>query len=184
MNRAVAGPKTKFLERADALPFLGLGVSTEYGAFEAKGSLDVEALRELRPEFASFLEVGVEVSKGLDTAAMAWAARGLPTTYHFLDINLEQPGDRDDEWLRSVDEIAQTLSPAWMCGDAGLWHFGPRDRGHMLLLPPILTDASSREMAQGIRALRTLVGLEVLPENPPGHVYVGDLHLLDFFCSE
>ena len=37
-------------------------------------------------------------------------------------------------------------------------------------------------MADGICALREAVGYEILPENPPGHVYVGDLHLLDFFA--
>jgi hypothetical protein len=51
----------------------------------------------------------------------------------------------------------------------------------MLLLPPILTDAGARKMAAGIRALREATGLEVLPENPPGVVYVGDLTLPDYF---
>ena len=74
------------------------------------------------------------------------------------------------------------VQPAWICGDAGLWHFGRRERGHMLLLPPILTRDSARELAQGIIRLREHTGLEVLPENPPGHVFVGDLHLLDFFA--
>ena len=52
----------------------------------------------------------------------------------------------------------------------------------MLLLPPILSDESASVMAEGITALRAKVGLEVLPENPPGHLYIGDLHLLDFFA--
>jgi uncharacterized protein (UPF0276 family) len=37
-------------------------------------------------------------------------------------------------------------------------------------------------MAEGIARLRGEVGLEVLPENPPGAAYLGDLHLLDFFA--
>jgi uncharacterized protein (UPF0276 family) len=75
------------------------------------------------------------------------------------------------------------MRPAWLCGDAGLWHFGPRERGHMLLLPPILTAESARAMSTGIRALRAATGLEVLPENPPGQVFVGDLHLLEFYAE-
>ena len=37
-------------------------------------------------------------------------------------------------------------------------------------------------MADGIVRLREATGFEVLPENPPGQVYLGDLHLLDFFA--
>jgi uncharacterized protein (UPF0276 family) len=38
-------------------------------------------------------------------------------------------------------------------------------------------------MAAGIRRLRDEIGLEVLPENPPGTVFLGDLDLLDFFAQ-
>lgn len=172
-----------FSERLRSLPKLGLGVSTEYGAGEAAGALDVMALREAKPDYAAFLEVGVETAKGLDDQARAWVERGLPATYHFLDVNLDEPEDvRDAAWLADVRAIAKQLSPAWMCGDAGMWHIGRRDRGHMLLLPPVLTRDSADALADGILALREETGFEVLPENPPGQVYLGDLHLLDFYA--
>lgn len=171
-----------FLARVAALPRLGLGVSTEYGAALADGALDPAELRARHPDYAGFLEVGVEIIKGLDPVASAWAAAGHPTTYHFLDINLDDPEDLDPAWLAGVARLVAVLRPAWLCGDAGLWHFGRRDRGHMLLLPPILITESVAPMAAGIRALRSATGLEVLPENPPGSAYVGDLHLLDFFA--
>ena len=171
-----------FSDRVNRLPFLGLGVSTEYGAHAAAGSLDLDALHAQAPGLFRFLEVGVEVSKGLDAVAAAWAAAGRPATYHFLDINLDEPEDFDSRWLAGVIEIATAVSPAWMCGDAGLWHFGPRDPAHMLLLPPILTDDAATELAAGIVRLREATGYEVLPENPPGAVFVGDLHILDFFA--
>ena len=170
-----------FAKRVLELPYLGLGVSTEYGALTKGGGLDVERLWRDYPEFASFLEVGVEVAKGLDDAAKSWAASGRATTYHFLDVNLDEPEDQDAHWHQGVLNIIDELNPAWLCGDAGLWHFGPRARGHMLLLPPILSDSSASAMAAGISQLREAVGKEVLPENPPGHVFLGDLHLLDFF---
>ncbi|MCA9541537.1 MAG: DUF692 family protein [Myxococcales bacterium] len=174
--------KGDFFARAEALPFLGIGVSTEYGAGQATGALDVESLRQRYPGYAAFLEVGVEIEKGLDADARRWCAAGRATTYHFLDVNLDEPEDLDAPWLDAVRATAATLRPAWLCGDAGLWHFGPRERGHMLLLPPVLTDESARAMADGIIALRAATGFEVLPENPPGHVFLGDLHLLDFFA--
>lgn len=172
-----------FLERVKKLPRLGLGVSTEYGAAESEGALDVRALRTMRPELAGFLEVGVETARGLDALAREWAAKGLPATYHFLDVNLAEPGDVDDtRWLDQVRAVASTLKPAWMCGDAGQWHIGRRERGHMLLLPPVLSRDCADATAGGIAALRDACGYEVLPENPPGNVYVGDLHMLEFFA--
>jgi uncharacterized protein (UPF0276 family) len=172
----------RFDDRVRALPVLGLGVSTEYGASSADGALDPAVLRRDHPEFAGFLEVGVEIAKGLDGTARAWAASGAPTTYHFLDVNLDEPEDLDPAWLDAVRAAAAVLAPAWMCGDAGLWHLGPRDRAHMCLLPPILTDGAATALAEGIVALREATGLEVLPENPPGAAFVGDLHLLDFYA--
>lgn len=171
-----------FLDRVQTLPVLGLGVSTEYGARSQDGALDPVALRRDHPGCAAFLEVGVEVSKGLDADALAWAERGWPTTYHFLDINLDEPADFDPAWLDAVRRCAAALRPAWMCGDAGLWHFGTRERGHMLLLPPVLEPEAVAPMAEGLIALREATGLEQLPENPPGAVFVGALHLLEFFA--
>jgi len=170
-----------FLDRVRTLPTLGLGVSTEYGAGDQLGALDPQELRAVDPDFGAFLEVGVELAKGLDRHARAWAARGQPTTYHFLDVNLDEPEDLDAEWLAQVAEAVAVLRPAWLCGDAGMWHMGRRDRGHMLLLPPILIEEQVAPMAAGIAALRAATGLEVLPENPPGTAFVGDLHILDFF---
>ncbi len=171
-----------FCTRVARLPVLGLGVSTEYGASLADGALDPAELRRHHPAYAGFLEVGVEVSKGLDAPARAWAAAGAPTTYHFLDINLDEPEDLDPAWLARMRAICAQLRPAWICGDAGLWHFGRRDRGHMLLLPPVLIAEAVAPLAAGIVALRAATGLEVLPENPPGTAFVGDLHLLEFFA--
>jgi uncharacterized protein (UPF0276 family) len=171
-------PTGRFSERVAALPWLGLGVSTEFGA----RGLDVVALGRERPLRVGFLEVGVDLERGLDEPALAWAREGLPATYHFLDLNLEQPEDLDPGWIAEAVALARQVGAAWLCGDAGLWHVGPRDRGHGVLLPPILCDASARDLARSVRGLRERSGFEVLPENPPAHLYLGDLHLLDYFA--
>lgn len=172
-----------YLERVQALPILGVGISTEYGAAEAPDALNIHLLRQKFPQYASLLEVGVETGKGLDASTQRWLDAKLPTTYHFLDVNLDNPEDFTADWLQSVGQLKEKLRPAWMCGDAGLWHFGRRDRGQMLLLPPILNDASAWAMAEGVSRLREAVSLEVLPENPPGVAYIGELHLLDYFAK-
>jgi uncharacterized protein (UPF0276 family) len=175
-----------FWQRLADLPVLGVGISTEFGARVA-GGLDVLQLRRDRPDLVRFLEIGVDLERGLDAEARAWADAGYATTFHFLDLNLEEEEPNADAWAEHAAEIARELRAAWLCGDAGLWHIGPRDRGHSALIPPILTTSSAREMAASLRALRARTRFEVLPENPPAHVYLGDLHLLDYFarvCDE
>ncbi len=172
-------PKAPFNLRVAALPRLGLGVSTEFGA--AAQGLDTLALHRDRPDLVQFLEVGVDLERGVDAATLAWVQAGAPTTYHFLDLNLESD-ELDPEWFVDALLLARELGAAWLCGDAGLWHIGPRDRGHGVLQPPVLTEVSARVLARNVRRLREMSGLEVLPENPPAHVYAGDLHLLDYFA--
>jgi uncharacterized protein (UPF0276 family) len=170
-----------FPRRLAALPRLGIGVSTEYGAATATGALDVQRLAREHPRWAAFLEIGVEAHKGLDAASRGWLENGRPCTYHFLDVNLDDDDDFDDPWLERVRALVDEMKPAWLCGDAGLWHFGARDRAQMLLLPPVLVDEAATDLARGVAQLREATGREVLPENPPGAAFVGDLHVLDFF---
>lgn len=164
------------------LPVLGMGVSTEYGAGAVPGALDLERLWRQYPRYGAFLEVGVEVAVGLDADARRWLAAKRPTTYHFLDINLDEPEDFDQPWLDAMRALVAEVRPAWLCGDAGLWHFGRRERGHMLLLPPILTATAADALAAGVVRLRDALSVDVLTENPPGSVFLGDLHLLDFYA--
>ncbi|MGB1701315.1 MAG: hypothetical protein ACPHRO_15260, partial [Nannocystaceae bacterium] len=151
-----------FDSRVADLPVLGIGVSTEYGAHSPGTTLDPSALREQHPDYGGFLEVGVEIAKGLDDDARRWIQRGHPWTYHFLDINLDEPEDFDQAWLSRVREFVDNYDPAWLCGDAGMWHFGPREPETMLLLPPILTEDAVRPMGDGIRRLRDASTREVL----------------------
>lgn len=171
-----------FSQRVASLPRLGVGVSTEYGAGDTAGSLDLGRLLAEHGDRVGFLELGVELAKGLDPHARHWLATGRPVTWHFLDVNLDEPEDFDPAWEDALRSGVAEVDPAWVCGDAGLWHFGPRERGTMLLLPPVLTARAADAMAPGLRRLRALTGKEALPENPPGAAFVGDLHLLSFFA--
>ena len=163
------------------LPRLGVGISAEPGS--ATAGIDALALHTRHPGLIHFLEYGADVARGLDHQARAWAAAGLPATYHFLDVNLEERADIDDAWLTSTKALASQLGAAWLCGDAGRWHFGPRDRGQQILLPPILTRDSAFELADSVSRVESQTGLAVLPENPPSHFFVGDLHILDYFAA-
>ncbi|MEX2207924.1 MAG: DUF692 family multinuclear iron-containing protein [Myxococcota bacterium] len=170
----------KFAERVARLPRLGLGISTEFGA--RHGGLDLLALRRARPELLGFLEIGADLERGVDADARAWVEAGWPTTYHFLDANLEERESLSAEFLEATRAQARSVGAAWLCGDAGLWHIGPRERGHGVLMPPVLCAESADEMAENVRRMREATGFEVLPENPPSHLYLGDLHLLDYFA--
>ena len=169
-----------FAERVAWLPRLGVGISTEFGARHF--GLDLLGLRRARPELVGFLEIGADLERGVDEDALAWVEAGWPTTYHFLDANLEERESLSAEYLEAIRAQARRVSAAWLCGDAGLWHIGPRERGHGVLLPPILCAESAAEMAENVHRMREATGFEILPENPPSHVYLGDLHLLDYFA--
>jgi uncharacterized protein len=162
------------------LPRLGVGISSEFDA--ARTGIDANALADEHPGLIDFLEYGCDLDRGLDEHVLRWASRALPTTYHFLDLNLEERADVDDAWLRDAARLAREIGAAWLCGDGGLWHFGPRDRGHQTLLPPILCAESADEMAGAIQHVEEVTGLACLPENPPATVYLGDLHILDYFA--
>jgi uncharacterized protein (UPF0276 family) len=164
---------------AHALPRLGVGLSAEPGS--ARRGIDALELAEAT-HLVHFLEYGTDIERGLDAHVRRWADTGRPTTYHFLDVNLEEPEDADAAWLRATGRAAREIGAAWLCGDAGLWHFGVRERGHQLLLPPVLTRESALAVAESVARIRDGTGLEVLPENPPGEFFLGDLHVLDFFA--
>lgn len=170
-----------FLDRVGDLPRLGVGISTESGvALDGTAPL---AFRSRLDPGPAFLEIGVTVETGADLATLDWVDAGLPCTYHFLDLNVDEPEDFDDAWVAGLLAHVGRLRPAWICGDAGTWHVGARTPGQMLLLPPILVRDAVAPMAEGLARLRALTRLEVFPENPPGRVFFGDLHLLDFFAS-
>ena len=170
-------------ERVHQLPTLGIGVSTEFGAFTQDGSLDIHALSIDYPQYAQFLEIGVEREKGLDADAMEWIAQRRPTTYHFLDINLGEPERISERAMMEIKTLAEQMNAAWVCGDAGLWHFGQRHPLHMTLLPPILCLEEAINYAASIERCRSTIGKEVLPENPPGAAFVGNTDLLSFYAT-
>jgi uncharacterized protein len=162
------------------LPRLGVGISAEPGS--AARGIDPLAFDAAHPGLVHFVEYGTDLARGLDAHVRQWSAAGKRTTYHFLDLNLEDPADADERWLRATTDAARAIGAAWLCGDAGLWHFGARDRGHELLLPPILTPDSADACADTILAIEAATNMRLLPENPPGAFYVGEMHILDYFA--
>lgn len=163
-------------------PRLGVGISCEFGGGPRGQGLDALALRAAAPGLVHFLEVGADLRRGLDDAMLRWAAAGLPTTYHFLDVNLAEREDLDGPWVRDTVAQARRVGAVWLCGDAGYWHIAARERGHDILLPPILCPDAADEMADCIGSLQEQAGMLVLPENPPATAYVGPMHLLDFYA--
>jgi uncharacterized protein (UPF0276 family) len=162
------------------LPRLGVGISAEPDS--ARAGADAVRVRAAEPDLIHFLEYGTDLARGLDEHVRRWVAEGLPTTYHFLDLNLSEREDADATWLARTAARAREIRAAWLCGDGGLWHFGRRERGHETLLPPILSADSADEMAECVQAVAEATGFAVLPENPPAPFYVGELHLLDYYA--
>ncbi len=164
----------------DKLPYLGVGISGEYGV---RPSIDPSTFREQYPDLIHVVEFGTDTDRGLDSSILRWADSGGAVTYHFLDVNFEELEDMDDRWIDETAAFARRVGSPWLCGDSGMWHFGPRDRGHGLLLPPVLTRESAAQTAESIALLQEKTGLPVFPENPPSLYFLGDLHVLDYFTE-
>lgn len=169
-----------FHSKLDSLPFLGVGISGEYGARPHIEPLD---FIQRWPGLVHFVEYGSDIERGLDGRILRWIEQGHAATYHFLDVNLEEPEDLDPLWLEQTSAMAKRLRSPWICGDSGLWHFGPRDRGHGLLLPPILSPESAEYTAKVVREIQEKTGFLVLPENPPSLYYLGTMHILEYFAK-
>jgi uncharacterized protein (UPF0276 family) len=163
----------------DALPRFGVGISGEYGV---RPSIDPTAFKEEHPDLVHVVEFGSDTDRGVDAAILRWADAGRPVTYHFLDVNFEEREDMDERWMDDTAAFARRIGSPWLCGDSGMWHFGPRDRGHGLLLPPVLTRESAERTADSVARLQAHTGLPVFPENPPSLYYLGDLHVLEYFA--
>ena len=178
-NRAMAW-SSDYEKKLDALPYLGVGISGEYGV---RPSIDPSEFDEQYPGLVHVVEFGSDTDRGLDASILRWADAGRPVTYHFLDVNFEELEDMDARWMDETAAFARRVGSPWLCGDSGMWHFGPRDRGHGLLLPPILTRESAKTTARSIEILQDRTGLPVFPENPPSLYFLGDLHILDYFAE-
>lgn len=170
----------KFAERVKTLPRLGVGLSGEFNV--ATKGMDVNWVQANYPGLVHFYEYGCDLERGLDEGVRRWAAAGGPTTYHFLDINLEEKIDLDARWIAETKRLASEINASWLCGDAGRWHYAQRERGHGVLLPPILCRESAMETAENIAEIEAQTGMAVLPENPPAVIYLGDLHILEYFA--
>jgi uncharacterized protein (UPF0276 family) len=166
-------------KRYDALPYMGVGISGEYGV---RPTIDPTAFDAEHPGLIHVVEFGTDTDRGVDPVILRWADAGGRVTYHFLDVNFEELEDMDEAWMEETASFARRLGSPWLCGDSGMWHFGPRDRGHGLLLPPVLTRDSARRTAESIALLQERTGLPVFPENPPSLYYLGDLHVLEYFA--
>jgi len=171
---------TTLENRLAALPHLGVGISGEYGV---RPSIEPTEFARQHPGLIHFVEFGSDADRGLDPAILRWVDGGGRATYHFLDVNFEELEDLDPAWMAETRGFAERLGSPWLCGDSGMWHFGPRDRGHGLLLPPILSAESASATARSVDRLQEATGLCVLPENPPSLYYLGDLHILDYFAE-
>ena len=135
------------------------------------------------PAYARFLEIGVETAKGLDRHA-ARLGRARPAD----DVPLPRRQPRRAGGLRR--RVARRGARHRRDAASGVAlrrrrHVAPRTpRARPHAAPAADPDArrGRRDWPTASSGSARRPGYEVLPENPPGQVYLGDLHLLDFFA--
>ncbi len=160
------------------LPWIGIGIATEY---VGKQPL-FQQLHHEHGDLLQFVEYGGTVEFGLDEGIREWAQAGHPSTYHYLDINLSDGSRLSQEWCDATAELARQINSPWICGDIGLWYYGQRSLKNVMLTHPILSVESAARTAEAIVELQERTRFNCLPENPPSHAYLGDLHLMDYFA--
>lgn len=161
------------------LPWVGVGIATEY---VGKQPIFQQLHRE-HGDLLQFVEYGGTVEYGLDEGITEWAQAGHRSTYHYLDINLSDGTKLSQEWCDRTAELARQINAPWICGDIGLWYYGERALKNIMLTHPILSAESATQTAEAIVELQERTGFNCLPENPPSHAFLGDLHLLDYFAQ-
>lgn len=164
--------------RKEELPWIGIGVATEY---VGENSAFLRLHKEY-PDLVQFVEYGGTVELGLDEGISNWVRSGHPATYHYLDINLGYGPPLPADWCEATAELARQIRAPWICGDIGVWYYGRRLVKNVMLTHPILSLDSVAETADAIRELEERTGFNCFPENPPSHVFVGGMHLLDYFA--
>jgi len=162
----------------EKLPWIGIGVATEYVGKDPA----FLRLHKDYPELVQFVEYGGTVELGLDEGISSWVRLGRPATYHYLDINLGYGPPLSPEWCETTAELARQMDSPWICGDVGIWYYGERLIKNVMLTHPFLSLDSAAKTAEAIRELQDRTGFNCFPENPPSHFYAGDLHLLDYFA--
>ena len=161
-------PRAPFAARVAALPRLGLGISTEFGASATAASIRSRCAARAPSCASSSRSASTSSAASTPTRAPGCAA-GWPTTYHFLDVNLEERESLSPAWVAAVTRARARARRRLAVRRRGAVARGPaRPRPRRRSLPPILCADSAREMADNVRRLREASGFEVLPENPPG----------------
>ena len=106
-------------------------------------------------------------------------AADLSCVVHLLEINLMLDLGPQEQALRALLPKIETLAPAYIEEDVGLWRWGQTAlEQHML--PPVFDDESLRTIAENVKDLRQRIGLPFYVENPPIYFEVGPIDVLTF----
>ncbi|WP_394843871.1 DUF692 family protein [Pendulispora brunnea] len=127
------------------------------------------------------LNIGVSTMAPLPDALGALLEKAsLGCVAHLEEINLV--GEADDDRLRRVLDLCESLSPRWIQEDLGIWVWkGGALGAHMI--PPILDEKSLDEATRIVGRILSASRWPFLAENPPFYCVLGDMDLLSFMAK-
>jgi len=165
-----------------ALPYLGLGLSTNLGEQDRPDPL---ALCSAEPGLFDFVEYSAPLSledchRVPRFEALLAGRRRLPMLYHPVHLNLWGPElERPEALLQLWQHVDEVGSP-WVGNDVAWWHVQGREfPGYLYVAPPL--DATGLRQA-AVHALRVqaALGCPLVLENPTIVAPRGPMHVLEF----
>jgi uncharacterized protein (UPF0276 family) len=166
------------MRRLDALPTLGLGISTSLNVAVP----DFARLARERPDLVEFVEFAVD-HREADTLAGRLApelARGLPFVAHPIELSLDPDERPSAAALAALRRIVETLRAPWTPQDIGTWIWQGEHLGGGFI-PCVLTRETLDVAVARVCTVQDATGVPFLVENPPFADVAGDLSLGAFF---
>ncbi|MEM9492194.1 MAG: DUF692 family multinuclear iron-containing protein [Myxococcota bacterium] len=165
--------------RSVEYPFVGLGFSATGSEAESIAHALLEGRADHLPA-VDMLNVGVSTSNPPPAGLGALLKRAsLSCVAHLEELNLV--GTMDEAILHRVVEACESLQPAWLQEDLGLWVWKGGALGAQMIAPIL----DERSLAQAVRNVRRILEVSPYPflaENPPFYYALGDIDLLTFMA--
>ncbi len=165
-----------------ALPYLGLGLSTNLGEHDRPDPL---ALAAAEPGLFDFVEYSAPLSlaecrRVPRFEALMAGRRRLPMLYHPVHLNLWGPEVERPEALLQLGQHVEEVGSPWVGNDVAWWHVQGREFPGYLYVAPPLDATGLRQAALHALRVQAALGCPLALENPTIVAPRGAIHVLEF----
>ncbi len=165
-----------------ALPYLGLGLSTNLGEHDRPDPL---ALVAAEPGLFDFVEYSAPLSladcrRVPRFEALLAGRRRLPMLYHPVHLNLWGPEVESPEALLQLGLHVEEVGSPWVGNDVAWWHVQGREFPGFLYVAPPLDQTGLKQAALHALRVQAALSCPLVLENPTIVAPRGPMHVLEF----